>query len=280
MNRRDFLSHSLLTAGLLAAPAPLAQALAAPNKRLKRFGFISGIIRAELEKDWRAALRQAAAHGFTEIETGKHLGNSVREFLDFCDSVGLAVRVGGMPFKPEEADQHLDRLQELGVKTAVVYWPWKVSAPFRLQDCQVSAEILNQLGEKCRQRGILFGWHNHEKEFAPMEEGLPFDYLMAHTQPELVRCQMDVFWVAKGNADPVAYLQKYPGRYAALHLKDMTKDDRQTFECVGSGRLDFPAILREATRQGIEYFSVEQDKVEDGLACLAQSGAYLKTLRF
>jgi sugar phosphate isomerase/epimerase len=93
-----------------------------------------------------------------------------------------------------------------------------------------------------------------------------------------VKCELDVFWVAKGGADPVYCLKKYEGRYRILHLKDMTGDDRRTFECVGSGIIDFPSVLKEARKQGIEHFMLEYDNVVDGMACLKTSGAYLKSL--
>ena len=79
-----------------------------------------------------------------------------------------------------------------------------------------------------------------------MDEGLPFDYIMNHTDPETVKCEMDVYWVKKGGADPLALLKKYPGRYAILHVKDMAPGTAGDFECPGSGIIDFPAIFREA----------------------------------
>ena len=111
-----------------------------------------------------------------------------------------------------------------------------------------------------------------------MEEGLPFDYLMANTDEKLVKCELDVYWATKGGVDPVRYLKKYKGRYLVLHLKDMTDGEEPTFECVGDGVIDFPAILKEARSQGIEHLMVEHDEVKDGLACLKSSGRYLKSL--
>ena len=113
-----------------------------------------------------------------------------------------------------------------------------------------------------------------------MEEGLPFDYLMNYTDKNLVKCEMDVYWVAKGGADPLAFLQKYRGRYEILHLKDMTRDDQKTFECVGSGSIDFAALLREAQKQNIQHYFVEYDNVVDGMACLKSSGEFLHNLSF
>ena len=113
-----------------------------------------------------------------------------------------------------------------------------------------------------------------------MEEGLPFHYLMAHTDENLVKCEMDIYWVAKGGAKPLDMLKQYAGRIPILHVKDMAAGEAQDFACPGSGIIDFPSIFAEAYRQGIKHYFVERDNVADGLACLQSSSEYLKNLRF
>ena len=113
-----------------------------------------------------------------------------------------------------------------------------------------------------------------------MEEGLPFDYLMNHTDPGSVNCEMDVYWVKKGGGDPLLLLRKYRGRYAILHLKDMAQGPDQDFACPGSGIIDFGLLLSEAEDQKIAHYMVERDNVVDCLACLRASGEYLGRLRF
>lgn len=277
VSRRFFLKSSALTAaGVLLLKH---DALAMSPSKLK-FGFISGIIGKELKGDWKAILKQTVDYGFTEIETGSFLGESASEFLLYCKSIGLKPVAGGINFNTDkdELNRQLDKLADLDVKIAVVYWPWAGSGPFMLEDCKKSADMLNQIGKVCSDHGMTFCWHNHNKEFELMEAGLPFDYLMDHTEKDLVKCEFDVFWAAKGGVDPVAFLRKYSGRYRILHLKDMTGDDRKTFECVGSGIIDFPAILKEAKAQDIEHFMLEYDNVVDGMACLKTSGEYLMNL--
>jgi sugar phosphate isomerase/epimerase len=184
--------------------------------------------------------------------------------------------IGGIVGKELKQDQ----LNELDAKYAVVYWPWLVSAPFKLEDCKRSVELLNKMGEASKKRGLTLCWHNHDKEFVAMESGLPYEYLMAHTDPGLVKCEMDLYWVKKGGADPLEMLRTYKGRFVILHVKDMTKGESQDFECPGSGIIDFPAIFAEAQAQGIRHYMVERDQVTDGLACLKSSGKYLQSLRF
>lgn len=280
ISRRSFLATTTAATALLAF-SPQLFAMGNTNQ-LKNFGFIGGIIGKELKDDWKAALKKAAEFGFTEIETGNFYGKSAKKFLNYCAEVGIKPVVGGVNFSTDkdELNKKLDLLQKVNIQQAVTYWPWKVGAPFKLKDCKTSAEILNTMGEVCKSRGITFSWHNHNNEFIPMEQGLPFDYLMENTQKDLVKCEMDIYWVAKGGADPLSVLKKYAGRIPILHVKDMTPGEAKDFECPGSGIIDFPSIFREANAQGIKHFMVERDNVPDGMACLKSSGAYLKNLTF
>ncbi len=281
-SRRKFLSNLALGSAALVLSNPFLSCATEGNRKLKDFGYISGIIKDELKEDWKAALRKTAAMGYTEIETGSYYGKSVEEFLTFCAEIGIKPIAGGTRLYEDmdELNNSLDQLNALDLKYAVIYWPWLVGAPFSLEDCKKSVELLNKAGEVCNERGLQLCWHNHDNEFVAMEEGLPFDYLMNNTDEELVKCEMDVYWVKKGGADPVEMLKKYEGRYPILHLKDMAPGEEQDFACVGSGIVDFSAILAESREQNIQHYFIERDKVVDGMACLGSAAEYLKGLRF
>jgi sugar phosphate isomerase/epimerase len=152
--------------------------------------------------------------------------------------------------------------------------------PFKLDDCKKSCERLNELGAKTKQNGLQLLWHNHDKEFHEMEDGLPFDYLMKNTDPKLVQCELDIYWVKKGGADPLEFLKKYAGRIPVLHVKDMAAGPEQDFICPGRGIIDFVPIFAEARKQKIEHYFVERDNEPDGIGCLKSSGEFLKNIRF
>lgn len=283
INRRKFIGNMMLGAAAMSITPGLLSCSQTGKRKLNDFGYITGIIKNELaEGEWKDVLRKTAEMGFTEIETGRYLGESASSFLSFCDSIGLKPVAGGTKMfeDMDELKRDLEGLSKLQLQYAVVYWPWFTGAPFSLEDCRKSSETLNKMGEVAAGMGLQLCWHNHDHEFVEMEEGLPFDYLMNNTDPELVKCEMDVYWVKKGGADPVEQLQKYAGRYPILHIKDMAPGEQQDFECVGSGIIDFPAIFDEADKQNIRHFFVERDKVVDGMACLESAAKYLKELRY
>ena len=121
------------------------------------------------------------------------------------------------------------------------------------------ASILDQLGAKAKAAGLQLLYHNHDFEFMKDEDGIvPIDYLLENCDPELVNFQMDLFWVTKAGADPLAYFEKYPGRFKIWHVKDM--DEEGKFAPVGNGTIDFARILAEKEKSGMLYYMVEQDK--------------------
>lgn len=283
ITRRKFIQNMAVgAAGMVAANSIVA--CAGPTERkLENFGFISGILNPNFrEGDWQAILQQTADFGYTEIEIGNFMGDSLPAFKSFLMNIGLTPVAGGTRFQEDmdEVNKSLDFHNLMDMKYAIVYWPYFTSPPFGLEHCKKGVEVLNKMGEVCKSRGITLCWHNHDHEFVPMEEGLPFDYFMQQTEQDLVQCQLDIYWAQKGGVDPVETLQKYPGRYPMLHIKDMAPGEDQDFACPGEGIIDWPAVFSEAHEQGIKHFSVERDGAVDGLECLRVSAAYLKELRF
>jgi sugar phosphate isomerase/epimerase len=252
------------------------------SRKLKNIGYIEGIIGKELKGDWKAVLRETVKYGYTEIEVGRFFGESAKTFLNDCNETGIKPIAGGTVFSKniDDLNKSLDSLNDLNLKYAIIYWPWLVGGPFKLEDCKVTSEMLNRIGEACKKKGLVLCWHNHEKEFISMEEGMPFDYLMKNTDKDLVKCELDIYWVQKGGADPVKILKKYKDRYPILHVKDMAPGSEKDFACPGSGIIDFPSVFSEAADQGIDHYFVERDNVADGMDCLKTSAEYLKKIRF
>lgn len=281
-SRRNFIKTSAFAAAGLFAANPLLSMAAQGKSKLKNFGFISGIAGEAMKADWKGTLKQAVEFGFSEIEGGSNFANSPQEFLNYCKEIGIKPIAGSIDFKAsdDELKKSFEKINELNQEYVITYWPWYTGVPFKLDACKRSVERLNELGPKAKAAGLKLLWHNHDNEFIEMEEGLPFDYLMQNTDPKLVQCEMDIYWVKKGGGDPLEMLKKYAGRIPILHVKDMAPGPDQDFICPGSGIIDFAPIFKEANKQGIEHYIVERDNEPDGIGCLKSSGEYLKNIRF
>ncbi len=124
------------------------------------------------------------------------------------------------------------------------------------------ANILTTLGKKCEKAGLKLLYHNHDFEFKKDKDGVVvIDYLLEHLDPKYVNFEMDLYWVTKAGADPIAYFEKYPNRFKLWHVKDM--DDQGRFAPVGNGTIDFAKILAQKELSGMKYYFVEQDRTFD-----------------
>lgn len=131
-------------------------------------------------------------------------------------------------------------------------------------------------------------YHNHAFEFEPLGEQTPFEVMIERFDPQLTAFEVDVFWVSITGNNPVEILKRLKGRVPMIHLKDLAKGAASRynqnvapgeFSEVGSGTVDFAAILRQAPDTGVKHYFVEQDQTPgDPVDSLRQSYKYLRSL--
>jgi sugar phosphate isomerase/epimerase len=122
------------------------------------------------------------------------------------------------------------------------------------------AEQFNKAAERCRKANIQFCYHNHDFEFVTENGQMPYHILLDNTDSELVKMELDLYWVTKAGHDPIELFSKHPGRFPLWHVKDMDSTPQHSFTEVGSGTIDFKKIFKDADKAGLKYFFVEQDK--------------------
>src|SRR5271165_6858526 len=145
---------------------------------------------------------------------------------------------------------------------------------------------MNHAGDLIHAAGLTFCYHNHAFEFGGAPGERPIDIFNQRLDKKLVHFELDLFWVSVAGQDPVATLNQYKGRVPLVHLKDKKKDapvmydervSKDTYQEVGSGSLDFPAILRTAESVGVKHYIVEQDQTPgDPVDSLKKSYEYLR----
>ena len=128
--------------------------------------------------------------------------------------------------------------------------------------------MFNKWGERAKQVGIQFGFHNHNYEFRKFGDTTGFDVLTKVADPNLVCLEMDCYWIAQAGEDPLAMFKKYGSRIKLLHLKDrlpgfpptQVKDAAaEHFTEVGAGTIDWKSIIDTARQNGVKHFFVERD---------------------
>jgi sugar phosphate isomerase/epimerase len=109
---------------------------------------------------------------------------------------------------------------------------------------------------------------------------VPYDVLLDRTDPELVGFELDLYWITKAGHDPLAYFDRYPGRFPAVHVKDSAGAPAHRMTEVGGGSIDFRRIFAKRKQAGIEHAFVEHDQPADALASIRASYDYLSKLTF
>lgn len=237
----------------------------------------------------KAALAYAKKVGYTEIEAPELYGLEASEFRNLLDTIGLPCTSLMCTYK--ECQTGLDALirnaHTLGARHLINVWI-PHSVPFTLDVCRDAAKSYNQWGERVRNAGLRFGHHTHGYEFQPYQGRPLFDILLEQTNPEYLEIEMDIFWVVDAGQSPVDYMRRYPSRIRLLHLKDMKKGppvENYTGSApvewdvpLGTGRIDIPAILREAEHIGVQGYYVE-DESNESRQGIVKTLRYLKTVR-
>ena len=126
-------------------------------------------------------------------------------------------------------------------------------------------EDLAPIAEKLATVGMDFSYHNHNHEFAKHDGKLWLEALYEWIPADMLKAEIDTYWVQAGGADPALWVEKMAGREPLLHLKDMavTPEREQRFAEIGEGNLNWERILEVAARCGVEYYLVEQDRTYD-----------------
>ncbi|HEY5462362.1 MAG TPA: sugar phosphate isomerase/epimerase [Hanamia sp.] len=286
--RRSFLkTSSVLSAGLMIAPSAFK-----PKNQL--IGLQLYTVRDAMAKDPKATLAHVAKIGYNSVEgatyTGdeKFYGMSPSEFKKVLNDNGLVMysshyRLGedldnGQTMKGtmlHDWDKAIEDATKVGLKYMVCAW---LSPEERgtLDHYKKVADDLNVAGEKCKKAGIQLCYHNHNFEFIPQDGKLPYDILMS-TNKDLVKMEMDIYWIKKAGQDPIAFFKKHPGRYPLWHVKDMDNTPQQNFTEVGNGIINFKEIFKYKNLAGMKYFFVEQDICPgDPFVSIAESIKYIK----
>ncbi len=124
---------------------------------------------------------------------------------------------------------------------------------------KVLAERINKAGEICKNAGLQLAYHNHDFEFDKLDGEYGYEVLLNNTDENLVKFEMDLYWVVRAGWNPNELFKKQPGRFPLWHVKDMDKIDKTKNTEVGTGLVDFNTIFSGAALSGVKHFMVEQE---------------------
>ncbi len=215
-------------------------------------------VRDETAKDFKLTVRRVAEIGYAGIEFAGYGDIASKEMAALLAETGLRTVGSHVSLQALEADfdREVNYCLDIGSPFLIIPWidqQWRTSEGFKRL-----AERLNEWGRRTQERSITLAYHNHDFEFQKEGNETLLDLLAAATDPALVKLELDSYWAAYAGFDPVALINKYPGRIPLIHLKDMTPE--RTFTEVGDGTLDISDYVEAGQANGVHAFIVENDQ--------------------
>ena len=286
VRRRTFLKTAISGAAVTAISGSLSSCFSNTTQTkgsFNNFGIQLYSLKDVLPEDPKGVLKKLAGMGYTQIESfegdkGMFWGMTNTEFKKYIDGIGLNMISSHCNYK-ENFERKAAEAAEIGLKYLIVP---SVGPRKNIDDFKRIAEGFNEAGDICKKAGIRFAYHNHAYSFQPVEGQLPQEVMMQNTNPETVDFEMDIYWVDTAGANPVEWFEKYPNRFRLCHIKDRLKgapQDGENYSCVvGTGEIDFPAILKVGKEKGLKYYIIEQENFDNitPIEAAAQNASYMK----
>jgi sugar phosphate isomerase/epimerase len=246
-------------------------------------------LREYLPKDLGGVMAKVRSLGFREVEGAGLWGHTAAEMRAALDAAGLRCRSAHMGFERLRDDLPGAFAEVSAVGATWVVCPWiPHEKVFGRDDALKAADAFNKFGTAAEAAGLRFAYHLHGYEFVPSTEGTLFETLAGGTDPKRVMFQVDVFHAFHGGADPAQLIERYTGRVASLHLKDLKKGfpvkagtaiGRPEEDVpVGTGQIDMPSVFRAAIKAGTSLYYIE-DESADPWGHIPRSVAYVKAFK-
>ena len=269
MKRNVFISQ-MTTLGALTYSGLPQLACTGPSKY--KMGLQLFSVRDAMAKEPVDTLKKLKAMGYEDFETygfdpktKKLYGFKVSDFKKILDDLGLSTTSGHFGFSDhfnsskEELKWFVDQCITASkiLNAPYITWPWVHPDQRNSESFKLLADKLNRIGEQVNSAGLGFAYHNHGYEFENWGGITGHDILIQITDANLVKLQMDMYWVVHSGKTPKQLVDQQPGRYTMWHIKDMDRLTRDYSE-LGNGSIDYTQILPDARKSGLEYYYIEQ----------------------
>ena len=284
--RRSFLAGAATAMAATGFPAAWA------NEKIQ-LGIQLYTVRDDLAKDFEGTLKQLHDIGLRLVQSNLTMaGRPAPQLRKIYDSFGFtwdSIHASG-PALRDTPQQTIEQGKAVGIKDITCSSPLYPADPKMmaagppLDDWKRNADVFNKIGAMCKAAGMSFGFHNHSREFKPIDGVPAFDTLLAYTDPALVNFEMDIGWVRASGADPAVYLTKYPKRFTALHIKDLTPEgipnpnNKMNSAIIGKGMVNWTAVLAAARKSAVSraYLEIEEPYNPSPLGMVKASYEFLK----
>ena len=274
INRREFLRRGLFAAA--AAPlgvAAIGSARADTNKKIP-IGLQLYSLREQCASDLPGMLRLVSRVGYKGVEFAGYHGRTAAELRAMLQDNGLVACGTHTPYESvlgERLGQTIQFNQTIGNKFLIVP---SMSARSKEQ-WLARAKLFNQLAAKLKAQEMWIGYHAHANDFKMFDGQTGWDLFFGNTNPEVIM-QLDTGNCCEGGADPIAVLQKYPGRARSIHVKAFGAGPDAV---IGEDKIDWPRLFAFCESQGgTQWYVLEHESSRDPIRAVTRSFEALKKM--
>lgn len=228
-------------------------------------------------------LAMLAGAGFTSVEGYGGLyadAPALAQLAVGLEASGLSMPTGhfGLAQIEQSPEFVIEVARTLGLATIYCPHVMPVDRPKDGAGWAAFGARVQAAGAPLRAAGFGFGWHNHDFEFVATPDGvIPMEAIL-RGGPDL-EWEIDVAWVVRSGADPVAWIDRYGPRITAAHVKDIATAGTTTedgWADVGHGVMDWPGLMAALRGTGCTVFVLEHDNPSDHVRFATRSLASVK----
>jgi sugar phosphate isomerase/epimerase len=234
-------------------------------------------VRDGLKKDLTGTVRAVAKMGYECVEFYApyydwtlDYAKEVRKELDDLGVRCYSTHNSSQSLTPDGVGKAIELNHALGARYVVLAHPGDVKDA---EGWKRVADLLNKSNETMASHGLRAGYHNHALEWKPVDGQMPIELLAAHTDKSIM-LQLDVGTCLEAGNDPVAWVERNPGRIHSMHCKDWSPE-RGYRVLFGEGVAPWKKLFAAAEdKGGIEYYLIEQEgsdysEMETAARCLS-----------
>ena len=256
---------------------------------MKDIYLITASFVGEITRDFEGYLRMTKKAGYKGIEMfrcpyDKYTGAELRKIIEDHGLTAISCHVDA-----PESDKMIEYLPDTGVQ-------FMVNPGLRVADRDEAyrgAELLNEIGKKCKAAGLRYGYHNLNNDFDQYDGKSVIDIFMENTDPEYVTFEIDAAWAWRAGVNAAEFIRDHAGRVDLVHVKETSRvlgpeddlsrffkglkrdekgfpifteeakkafEEHQKINCkLGDGIINMPEIIKAADAQGVKAYIVERE---------------------
>ncbi len=282
ISRRHFLRSS---AGGLLASAALPSLLAAEDYGGKKIpiGIQLYTVGSDLKKDAAGTLAQLAKWGYKGVEFAGFPSQDAKEVRKMLDDNGLKccgshTRLNGLQGDAwEKAIEFAKIIGNTRLIAPSLFGKFSDDAEKDKKMVEEMADTYSEIAAKLKPEGLRTGFHCHPGEFRKIGDSTVWDIFFNRASKDVIM-QCDLGHMGSAGVDPVAYLNKFPGRAASVHVKPSAKNKRGGMVGDADDNLNWPAIFKACESVGgtewyiVEYDGGSMEKAEKTMQLMRQWG--------